>query len=148
SAFTGATAVKFGSTTAAFSVTNDNTISATAPATITVGTVDITVTTAAGTSPTSANDQYAYTAVTPTVTGIAPGFGSTVGGTTVVVTGTGFTTGSTVAFGATNGTGVVVNSPTSISVSSPAQSAGTVDVTVTNTAGTSAINQPADQFTY
>ena len=56
---TGATAVSFGSTPAtSFTVTSSTQISATAPAG--AGIVDVTVTTAVGTSTTSAADRYAY----------------------------------------------------------------------------------------
>ena len=52
-------------------------------------------------------------------------------------------------FGTMAGTGLVVNSPTSITIVSPAESAGTVDVTVTTPGGgTSATNPPNDQFTF
>ena len=58
--FTGATGVKFGTTTATFTVTNSTTISATAPAG--TGTVDVTVIGPGGTSATSAADRFTYTA--------------------------------------------------------------------------------------
>jgi hypothetical protein len=85
--------------------------------------------------------------VTPTVTSISPTVGPIAGGTSVTITGTNFTGATAVKFGATNGTGVTVNSATSITVTSPAASAGTVDVTVTTPSGTSATTA-ADQFTY
>jgi len=52
----------------------------------------VTVTTAAGTSATSRADQFSYGA--PTVTQINPSAGPTAGGTTVTITGTGFTVDS------------------------------------------------------
>ncbi|MDV9187061.1 PxKF domain-containing protein [Streptomyces sp. SR27] len=59
--FTGATAVTFGSVpTTAFTVENDGRITATAPAATAVGTVDITVSTPAGTSAVTTADSYAY----------------------------------------------------------------------------------------
>ena len=63
------------------------------------GTVDITVTTAGGTSATSAVDQFTYLAL-PTVTGISPSTGSGAGGTSVTITGTNFTGATSVNFGA------------------------------------------------
>ena len=58
--FTGATAVDFGTTPATnFTVVSDTTITADSPAG--TGTVDVTVTTPAGTSATSAADQFTYT---------------------------------------------------------------------------------------
>ncbi len=52
--------------------------------------MDVTVTTAGGTSATSPADQFTYVG-TPTVTGIAPPSGPTAGGTVVSITGTNFT---------------------------------------------------------
>lgn len=57
--FTNATAVRFGATLASFFVINSTTITATAPA-HSVGVVDVTVTTPAGTSATSSADQFTY----------------------------------------------------------------------------------------
>jgi hypothetical protein len=87
--------------------------------------------------------------IAPAVTGISPASGSTAGGTSVTITGTGFTGATTVRFGVTpNATGAMtVNSDTSITVTSPPGSAGTVDVTVSNPWGTSD-TVAADQFTY
>ena len=66
--FTGATAVKFGATNAtSFTVNSVSSITTVAPAG--TGTVDITVTTPSGTSPTSAADQFTYTSNCDTSTG-------------------------------------------------------------------------------
>ncbi|MDR6769124.1 hypothetical protein J2W88_004432, partial [Acidovorax delafieldii] len=119
-------------------------ITATAPAG--TGTVDVRVTTPIGTSATSAADQYTYVAA-PTVTSISPTAGPTGGGTSVVITGTNFTGATAVSFGATAATGFTVNSATQITATAPAGSAGTVDVRVTTTGGTSATSA-ADQYTY
>lgn len=83
----------------------------------------------------------------PTVTGIAPTSGSTLGGTSVVITGCGFTGATSVHFGGTAATGVVVTTDSSVTATSPAHAAGVVDVDVTTPAGTSA-HTTADQFTY
>jgi len=56
--FSGATAVNFGAAPATFTVNDPTSISATAPAG--TGTVDVVVTTAGGTSATSAADQFTY----------------------------------------------------------------------------------------
>jgi len=59
--FNGATAVRFGTVAAtSFTVNSDTQITATAPAVSTPGPVDVTVTTAAGTSATGTADRYAY----------------------------------------------------------------------------------------
>ncbi|MEO5757115.1 MAG: IPT/TIG domain-containing protein, partial [Mesorhizobium sp.] len=86
----------------------------------------------------------------PSVTAISPTSGPLGGGNSVVISGTNFTstTGAGgVKFGATNATSYTVNSDTQITAVAPAGSAGTVDVTVTATGGTSATSA-ADQFTY
>ncbi len=59
--FTGASAVKFGELTAAtFKVESDSEIVATAPASKKVGSVDVTVTTLAGTSAVGSDDRFTY----------------------------------------------------------------------------------------
>jgi TolB protein len=80
------------------------------------------------------------------VTGISPDHGPSAGGTTVTITGHGFVAGARVRFGAAAGTHVVVHSPTSITVTSPAGN-GTVDMVVTTSRGTSPTS-PADRFTF
>ena len=77
------------------------------------------MTTAGGTRATSAADLFTYDAV-PAVTAIAPTSGPVAGGTVVTVTGSGFTAGSTVAFGTTPATAVTVTSATSLTATSPA----------------------------
>ncbi|WP_280938469.1 IPT/TIG domain-containing protein [Sinorhizobium sp. A49] len=144
--FAGATAVTFGATAATGYTVNSNTqITATAPAGA-AGTVDIRVTTVGGTSSTSAADQFTYVAA-PTVTSISPTAGPTAGGTTVIITGTGFASATAVRFGATAATGYTVNSNTQITATAPAGAAGTVDIRVTTAGGTSSTSA-ADQFTY
>jgi hypothetical protein len=81
------------------------------------------------------------------VTAVSPSSGPTAGGTSVTITGTGLTAASSVKFGTTNASSFTVNSPTSITATSPAEPAGTVDVTVNTPNGTSASSQ-ADRFTF
>jgi len=83
----------------------------------------------------------------PAVDGVSPTIGPTTGGTSVSLTGCGFTGATAVKFGTTNAITFTVNSDTSISATSPAHAAGTVDVSVTTPAGTSP-SQSGDQFTY
>src|SRR5208337_838630 len=142
--FTGATSVKFGTTAAtSYTVVSATSITAVSPAG-SAGTVDVTVTTPGGISATSPADEFTYDPV-PTVTGVTPAAGPVAGGTTVTITGTGFT-GATVDFGLTGASSVTVVSGTSITAVSPAGT-GTVDVTVTTPGGISATS-PADEFTY
>jgi hypothetical protein len=140
--FTGATAVDFGTTAAtSFTVNSATSISAVSPAG--TGTVNVTVTTPSDTSATSSADEFTYA---PTVTGLSPSSGPGAGGTSVTITGTGFTGATAVDFGTTAATSFTVNSATSITAMSPAGT-GTVNVTVTTPSGTSATSS-ADQFTY
>jgi len=129
-------------------VVSASSITATAPAGS--GTVDITVTTADGTSAITSADQYTYE-VAPTVSGVTPNTGTSAGGTGVTVSGTGFASGSTtVTFGGVAATGVSVTSSTTLTATSPAystQSGAQVDVEVTTAYGTSAANS-SDRFTY
>ena len=144
--FTGASAVHFGAVVATtYSVISSTQISATSPA-ASAGTVDLTVTTPSGTSATSAADHFSYEAA-PTVSALSPVAGLPAGGTTVAVTGTGFSGASAVDFGVLAATTYSVISSTQISATSPAASAGTVDLTVTTPVGTSATSA-ADHFSY
>lgn len=142
--FTGATAVNFGGALATPTVTNDTTLTVTAPAHA-AGLVDVLVVTPVGTSANVAGDNFTYTAG-PVVTSITPNSGPIAGGTLVTITGTGFTGATSVTFGGTAVT-PTVSSSTSITVLSPAKAAGTVDVLVITPLGTSA-NTAADNFVY
>ena len=68
----------------------------------------------------------------PTVTAVTPNSGPTTGGTAVTITGTNFSTGSTVSFGGVAASNVNVLSSTSLTATTPARAAGTVNVVVTN----------------
>ncbi|RKP59156.1 autotransporter domain-containing protein [Pararobbsia silviterrae] len=143
--FVNATAVNFGATAApSFMVLSGTSMSAMAPPG--TGTVNVTVTTPGGTSAVNGLDQYTYLSA-PTVASISPSTGSTAGGTSVTITGTNFTGATGVKFGTTAATNVFVSSPTSITATSPAGTAGVADVTVTTPEGTSATGA-SDQFTY
>jgi hypothetical protein len=144
--FNGATGVSFGSTAAAnFTVVSATEIDATAPAHA-AGTVHVTVTSAYGTSSTSSADQFTFLAA-PTVSGVSPSSGSTLGGDTVTITGTNFSGLVAVSFGGTPAAALTVNSSTQITATAPAQYAGVVDITVTTANGNSGTSS-ADQFTF
>jgi hypothetical protein len=152
--FTGATSVLFGAIPAAsYTVDSDTAITAVVPAG-TNGTVDIRVQTPFSTTPATALDQYTYVGP-PTVTSLFPDSGSVVGGNLVQITGSGFTGVTAVDFGSIPAASYTVESPTlinaiaptTVTASTPTGSAGTVDVTVTNSVGTSSASA-GDQYTY
>jgi hypothetical protein len=135
--FTGATAVSFGGVAApTFSVNTDSLITATAP-TQAPGTVDVTVTTPAGTSATSSADLYTYQGMPPTISALTPSSALPWGGTTVVISGANFINVGGVAFGGTDATSFHVDSPTQITAVCPAHDPGLVFITVSNLYGNS-----------
>ncbi|MGA9882350.1 MAG: FG-GAP-like repeat-containing protein [Candidatus Acidiferrales bacterium] len=146
--FTGVTAVMFGSAAAtSFTVVSTTQITATSPAAGAAGAVDVKVTTSAGTSATSAADEFTYVA-TPTVTGVSPSSGPITGGTPVTITGTNFTNATAVYFALVPVSAFSINSSgTQITVNSPGGSVGAVDVFVFTPGGLSPASS-ADQFTY
>ncbi|MGW3433971.1 IPT/TIG domain-containing protein [Streptomyces melanosporofaciens] len=75
----------------------------------------------------------------PVVTSVSPAQGAPAGGTSVTITGTGFSGATAVRFGANLATNVVIVSSTQITARTPAGS-GTVKVTVTGPTGTSTQN--------
>jgi hypothetical protein len=97
---------------------------------------------AAGTAP-----KFTYTAPVPVVTSISPSSGTPAGGTTVTVTGTGFTGTTTVFFGTIAASSFTVVSDTEITAVSPAQAASARYVFVTTPGGKSAAGT-APKFTY
>lgn len=142
--FTGVTAVAFGSNPAAsFSFVNSSTINATSPAG--TGVVDVRVTTPVAQSGITPVDQFTYAAA-PVVTALTPNSGAPAGGTPVVISGTGFTGVTAVAFGGTPAASFSFVNSTTINATSPAGS-GVVDVRVTTPVGQSGI-VVADQYTY
>ncbi len=144
--FTGATAVHFGPTEAvSFTVENDGEITAVSPPEG-AGTVDITVTNPDGTSASSAADQYNYENG-PVVTSVSPSSGPTAGGTAVTITGSNLTGTTAVNFGPTAAESFDVVSGTEITAESPAEGAGTVDITVTTPDGIS-LTSSADQYSF
>lgn len=87
--------------------------------------------------------------VTPSVTALSPTSGSSSGGTSVTITGTGFdttTANNSVSFGGTAASSFTVNSATQITATSPAGT-GTVNVRVTTNSQTSATGS-GNQFTF
>ena len=151
--FIGVMAVKFGSTSAtSFNVNSATSITAVSPVE-SAGRVDVTVTTPGGSSVVSSADRFRFT---PTITKLTPNGGTTAGGTSVTVTGTGFVNGATIIkFGSAKATSVSCTSwdrtkptvETTCTVVSPPHAAGKVDVKAT----VSKVSSPkttADQYTY
>jgi streptogramin lyase len=107
---------------------------------------DVTATDSNGNSVT---DTYSFTidpAAAPTVTAISPAAGPVAGDSTVTITGANLAGATAVDFGANAG-GIVSDSDTQMIVTSPAGTAGTVDVTIVTAGGASATSA-ADQFSY
>ncbi|HKU20929.1 MAG TPA: IPT/TIG domain-containing protein, partial [Terriglobales bacterium] len=73
----------------------------------------------------------------PTVASVSPTSGTVNGGTAVSISGSNFAAGATVTFGGTTASNINVVNSTSITATTPAHLAGTVNVVVTNTNGQS-----------
>ncbi len=158
SGFTAGAAVHFGTSAAAsVSVASETSITAAAPSGA-AGRVDVVVTNPDGQSG-RLTEAFTYiapgspappppppAAAPPTLSGITPASGPTAGGTTVTLSGSGFVAGATVTFGGTVASSATVASATSITATTPARTAGAVDVVVTNPDGQNA--RLAGAFTY
>ncbi len=123
SAFTGATAVKFGSLTAAFTVKSSTQIEATVPDGATNSTIAVTTPIKTGTSTTKFTPTLSVTSFSPA---------KAAAGATVSIAGVGFTKTSTVSFGAASATVTYVSS-TKLKAVVPAEAASAT-ISVTNTA--------------
>jgi hypothetical protein len=157
--FEGATAVTFGVVPAtSFAVASDRVITAVAPAGTVGQTVAVTVTTPAGTSAGDNAAQYRYKdakfpgshipgITAPAVRHVAPKAGPVTGGARVMVIGVGFQDVTAVTFGTVPATAFKVLSTRVIVATSPAGTAGQVDVTVTTAKGTSPVVE-SDHYTY
>ena len=144
-------AVDFGGVASpTFSANADGTITAVSPPDA-PSTVDITVVTYGGPSPTTLADQFTYFPP-PIVASVSPTAGPTGGGTTLTISGIGLGGATSVDFTDSQGDdyqGTIQNeSGNSLVVTSPNYGvATTVDITVTTASGTSATSS-ADQFNY
>jgi len=130
----GTTTVSFDSTPASgVSVVNETTITCTTPAN-TAGDADVTVANDFGSD--TLVDGFTYNTA-PTVSGISPEHGPIAGGTAVTITGDHFTTtpDTSVTFGGTPASGISVINDTTINCTTPANTAGDADVTVSNSNG-------------
>uniref|UniRef100_UPI00262E2D24 beta strand repeat-containing protein n=1 Tax=uncultured Lutibacter sp. TaxID=437739 RepID=UPI00262E2D24 len=142
----GTTSVMFGNIPAIeFTIDSPTQITATSPSEL-AGIVDVTVTTAGGTSATNSFSKYAYVAA-PTISNISPSSGSTFG-STIVISGTNLSGATSVMFGSKPASNITFSPDTQqITASSPPNSAGLVNVTVTTAGGTSEISS-STKFNY
>lgn len=144
---TGSGTLAGGSASTSAGVATYSSLNASAAGASDVLTATLSLNSSSALSVTTASNAFEVTSTAPTVTGINPSIGSLAGGTVVTITGTNFTGATSVYFGSAPASNFVVNSATQITATTSAQSAGTVDVTVTASAGTSA-TATSDQFVY
>jgi hypothetical protein len=97
---TGGTPVSGGATLngAYVNVISSTSMTVVTPGVTTGTTYFITVKTTSGTSPNSANNVFTFSPLVPTVSAVSPSSGPNAGGTSIVITGTGFVNGATVSF--------------------------------------------------
>jgi len=132
--FASGAGVSFGGTAASnVSVVGSTTITAVTPSHASGG-VNVVVTNPGGESGTKTNG-FTYASAplpAPSVSGINPTSGTTAGGTPVTISGSNFVSGATVTIGSTAATNVVVSNGSTITATTPAHAAGTVNVVVQN----------------
>lgn len=143
--FTDATDVSFGGAAASFLVADDTNIIVLDLPPHSAGLVNVIVTTPAGVSAATVDNEFTYIG-TPTIDSVSPSAGSTGGGTTVILTGTNLERVTDIDFGTSAAT-FFANSDTQITATSPAGSAGVVNITARSVGGTSATGA-GNQFTY
>ena len=139
------TAVKFGGVAAQILNSSDSQIVVVDPGLATPGPVDVTVTTAAGTSAAVAADQFTYYGTAPTILGLVR-FGGGDGSIapannsfewTIAIDGANLAGASEVDFGGVQVTTFARDTATEIDVDVPEEGPGTVPVTVKTPSGTS-----------
>ena len=138
----GATEVRFGTRSIAFTVKNSKTITATIPPALALGAVPVTVTTPEGTSEVTPASEYTYEAEFPAVEELSPGSGPATGGTTISLKGEGFIGVSKVDFEGIPAASFEFVNDSEIIVVSPAHSVRKVSITVTTPQGTSPTTCP------
>jgi Pro-kumamolisin, activation domain/IPT/TIG domain len=148
---TGAPTVQFGGAAATVTAHTPTSVTVVTPDVGTGQQVGVTVTSASGpgggTSPVVPAGSYTF--VSPQVTSVSPGKGSTAGGGFVTVSGSDLSGASSVRFGSTPAPAFTVLSPTALTAQVPPGPAGgaTVDVTVSGPDGASQV-VAADHYTY
>jgi hypothetical protein len=146
SGFTNATAVTFGGQAAQFDVVSDGQIAAVSPPAAggTAQAVDVIVTTPIGSSTAVPQDGFTYAAA-PVVSQLIPAAAPYLGGTVVVIGGSGFSGADEVIFGVTPAAFQVWSDGVVTATAPPG--VGLVQVAVRTKLGVSAAG-PASQFTY
>ena len=131
--FASGATVKFGSSNAASVTVNSSTqITAVTPSG-SAGTVNIVITNT-DTGTVTATSAFTYAAL-PTITSLSVTSGTTSGGTSVTISGTNLSGVTGITFGGTSGTSISSNTSTSVTVVTPAKSAGAVNVVLTTAGG-------------
>ena len=144
--FLGAVAVSFGgSSSTTFVVQNDNEILAVTPP-HTAGVVDVVVYNAVTSSITTGSGIFTYTSAL-VVTGLSPNAGLAAGGQTVTVSGAGFLSATSVAFGGVTGSNLHILNDNTLTVNAPTHGAAVVHVIVYSPDASSPATD-ADLFTY
>jgi uncharacterized Fe-S cluster protein YjdI len=144
--FTKVSKIDFGTTAGgALKVLSSTKLEVTAPK-HTAGVVNVEVVAKAGTSAAVSADRFTYVSP-PSVSKLSAQAGPLSGGTRVTVAGKNFTKVAVVDFGTAAGTSLKVVSSTELRVTAPKHAAGTVNVKVATTYGTSSA-VTADRFSY
>jgi len=146
--FLGTTGVKFGSATGT-SITGNATgtqITVKSPPGTLGTTVDLRVLAPGGESPVVTSDRFTYGSGT-SITSLSRTSGPVAGGTSITITGTGFSGVTHVKFGTTTAKSFSVKSTKQIVAVTPAHAAGPMRVSVTTSSGTTPAT-PADLYTF
>ena len=125
-----------GVTAASATINSPTSITVTTPAAKTLGTKVVSVENVCGFAGMTAAFTYLSGIQLASAT---PNFGYTVGGTSVLLSGNDLSGITSVIFGGVSATGLAGNTSTNITVTAPAHSAGTVDISVISPAGTSTL---------
>ncbi|HMK63420.1 MAG TPA: IPT/TIG domain-containing protein [Acidimicrobiales bacterium] len=140
------TTVTFGSAPATdVIVKNPHLVEVTTPSSATAGAVNVVVTTNVGSY--TDNDGFTYV-TTPVIQSISPHQGPTQGEQVVTISGGNFNLATGVNFGSVAAVDWAINNDDNITAVTPAESAGTVTVTVTSSSGNSPSDPPTTNYTY
>ena len=122
------------------SVTNSTTLTATTPAYVS-GSLTTDVVVNNGTGSATLTGGFTYTVGAPTLVSINPNTGSTAGGSSVTLSGTNFTPGTTVTIGGVSATGITATNSTTLTATTPTYVSGSFskDVVVNNGSGTATL---------